>query len=277
MAIRTRNNIRPFQPAQLEKISQILGVTIGGLTGSEIGHKLAQCKIPDSDPTNTKWKRLYNAFAEFQNKHKIGNHVIVFINEVMNPASYTDCPELFNERKDQLNTVLALSGFFIETDGKIKKSKKAKTLDEALERSNRMKELLRRRNAHKEVIRFCNSEIIANNNFHAVLEAMKSITSRIRTISGLSNDGAVLVQDAFSSGPSGQPLLAINELNTKTKMGEQNGFVNVLIGLYGMIRNPTAHEPKIEWPMNEQDALDILTTISFIHRKLDKTYKYNGK
>ena len=37
-----------------------------------------------------------------------------------------------------------------------------------------------------------------------------------------------------------------------------------------MVRNPIAHEAKIERPMPEQDAVDILTTISFVHRKIDQ-------
>jgi hypothetical protein len=35
-------------------------------------------------------------------------------------------------------------------------------------------------------------------------------------------------------------------------------------------RNPTAHEPKIYWPINEQDALDLLSLISLLHRRLDE-------
>ncbi|WP_232254221.1 TIGR02391 family protein [Achromobacter xylosoxidans] len=47
----------------------------------------------------------------------------------------------------------------------------------------------------------------------------------------------------------------------------------MLIGLFGAVRNPLAHAPKTNWPMSEQDALDILTLVSLIHRKLDGTTK----
>ncbi len=34
------------------------------------------------------------------------------------------------------------------------------------------------------------------------------------------------------------------------------------------------HEPKIEWDdMSEEDTVDILTMISLIHRKLDRTVR----
>ncbi len=98
---------------------------------------------------------------------------------------------------------------------------------------------------------------------------MKSIAAKIRSLSGLTSDGAALVQQAFGMPKAKQPILAINSLLTETDQGEQRGFAHLLIGLFGTIRNPTAHNPKIEWDMAEQDALDILTLASLIHRKLD--------
>ena len=79
--------------------------------------------------------------------------------------------------------------------------------------------------------------------------------------------GAELVQQAFAL--NGGPVLAINALATDTDKGEQQGFANLLTGLFGTIKNPLARDPKDEWDMSEQDALDILTMASLIHRKLD--------
>jgi uncharacterized protein (TIGR02391 family) len=189
----------------------------------------------------------------------------------MDPTSYTSTAALFQWRKEQLNIVLSFCGYSVRDDGKVRHTSKATTLDEALERAERMESQLRQRNVHSDVLKFCNAEIVAENYFHAVFEAMKSITAKIRNLSGLSNDGSQLVDDAFSFGKSGSPILAINSLATETEIGEQRGFVNLLKGLYGVIRNPLAHNPKIEWDMTEQDALDILTTISLVHRKLDRT------
>jgi uncharacterized protein (TIGR02391 family) len=50
---------------------------------------------------------------------------------------------------------------------------------------------------------------------------------------------------------------------------EQNGILNLVKGLFGTFRNPTAHAPKIYWNMTEPDSLDLLTMASFIHRRLD--------
>ena len=126
------------------------------------------------------------------------------------------------------------------------------------------------------MLEFCKAELLQENYFHAVFEAMKSIAAKIRRISGLTSDGADLVNQAFSLGKDCRPILALNSLKTETDKGEQRGFANLLIGLFGTIRNPAAHNPKLEWPMAEQDALDILTTASLIHRKLDNAYCYVG-
>ena len=40
-------------------------------------------------------------------------------------------------------------------------------------------------------------------------------------------------------------------------------------GMFGAFRNVTAHAPKVSWPVTEQDALDMLTIASFLHRRLD--------
>lgn len=269
MAVTYKQRVDPFSPERLEAISRILGDTERGLTGSEIGHLLAQTKIEDPTPTMTKWKRLYNAFAEFQNRELVGNHVVVFLTRAMDPAKYTTDLDRFRWRRDQLNPVLAFCGLSLGEDGKIRRVQAAATLNEALERANRVQAILRQRAVHADVLAFCNAEILSENYFHAVFEAMKSITSKIRTIAGLTTDGSTLVDEAFSFGKAGTPILAINALDSETLKGEQRGFVSLLKGLYGTIRNPLAHNPKIEWDMTEQDALDILTMISLVHRKLD--------
>jgi len=264
----------PFSAQQLEAIARVLADTDSGLTGSEIGHILAECKVPDVNPEMTKWKRLYNAFVGYQNTHHFSNHVIGFIHKAMNPVRYTARQDQFNGRRNALNTVLAFSGLHLGEDGKLRRVERATSVSEAKQRANRLHSELEARHVHEDVMKFCREELLQENYFHAVFEAMKSLAAKIRAISGLGSDGAQLVQDAFSLGADCNPLLAINTLSAETDKGEQRGFVNLLIGLLGVIRNPLAHNPKVEWDMSEHDALDILATASLIHRKLDRAYKF---
>ena len=260
-----------FGAQHVESVARLLGDTAEGLTGSEIGHFLLQCEMADPSAGMTKWKRLHNAFVDAQNQHRVGNHLVMFINRVMNPVRYTKTPQEFRRLRDELNIILAFAGLQVGEDGKVHFSQAVATLDQALQRANRLHAALKNRGVHQDVLRYCRAELLQNNYFHAVLEAVKSIAAKIRGRSGCVGDGAELAQCAFAiPKDGGPPRLAMNDLVTETDRGEQRGFMNLLIGLFGTIRNPLAHNPKIEWPMEEDDALDILTLASLVHRKLDR-------
>ncbi len=264
---------KPFSSENLEAIAKVLGETDTGMTGTEIAHTLAKCSIDDVDPNNTKWKRLYNAFIAEQNKKQYGNHVIGFIHKAMKPVLHAESPGYFEMKRAELNKILAFSGLTLDEDGGIRRIKKANTISEAEKRAGRLKKKLEERNVHSDVMMFCKAELLQENYFHAVLEATKSVASKIRNLAGITLDGAELATQAFSFGKSGKPILAINLLSNDIEKGEQKGFTNLLIGLFGTFRNVTAHAEKIYWPIEEMDALDILSIVSLVHRKLDNTRK----
>lgn len=263
-------SILPFNSQHLEAICKVLADTQNGLTGPQIGYILQDSKVEDIDPLNTKWKRLFNAIAEKQNKKQLGNHLIMFINRAMNPVNYSMDKEKFIWRRTELNVVLSFSGLFVNEEGKVTRTKPETTLKGAREKAGILKSKLEDRNAHNEIFKYCKSELLDENYFHAVLEAVKGLSQRIRELSGLTNDGSNLITMAFNTS---NPILTINEFITESEISEQKGFINLLIGIFGAIRNPLAHAPKSYWKMTEQDALDIFSTISFIHRKLDTVKK----
>lgn len=82
-------------------------------------------------------------------------------------------------------------------------------------------------------------------------------------------DGSSLFNTAFSVN---NPRLALNSLRTSTERNLQNGLKEMLNGVTHMVQNVTAHELKVKWVVNEQDAIDILTTISFLHKQLDECF-----
>jgi hypothetical protein len=73
------NDTQPlFTKSQLEAIAAALADTSEGLTGSEIGHLLATCRLSDPTPSMTKRHRLYNAFAESQNSRQDRRAILAF-------------------------------------------------------------------------------------------------------------------------------------------------------------------------------------------------------
>lgn len=247
----------------LERISKILGDTKEGLTGSEIAYFLQQCGIEDVAHSVTKWKRLYSAFATAQNTDKYSNRILIFVQTVLNPSRYTD-RQLFESKRRAINEALSYVGYQLQPNGRFTEVNTAYTISEAQQRANDLLATLKARNVHKDIFKYCTAELVDKNYFHAVFEACKGLFARIRTLSCINTDGINLVQYVFR-----HPVLVINAYKTNQEMDEQKGFEAILEGICNMFRNPEAHQPKIEWPVSEQDALEILSLISYCHRRLD--------
>ena len=247
----------------LERISKILGDTSNGLTGSEISYFLQQCNIKDVTPEITKWKRLYSALASVQNFDKCSNKILRFIQIVLNPARFTD-NQIFETKRKAINECLSYVGYELQSNGRFRVVTTAKTISEAQQRANDLLVNLQMRNAHQEIFKYCTTELVDKNYFHAVFEACKGLFARIRQLSLINTDGIRLVEYVFN-----HPILVISSYKSKQEKDEQKGFEAILEGLCNMFRNPEAHQPKIEWPVSEQDALEILSLISYCHRRLD--------
>lgn len=238
-----------------------------GLSGREIGQLLRDCGIDDPLPDNTKRERLFEALKQRQQIDGCGNQVVAFIYKAMGPVGYTRNPDLFESRRALLNRALGFAGLSLGHDGQLRETTKIHTLTEAQERAGKLYKEMLSRHAHPDVLYFCRAELLQDNYFHAVFEATKSIAEKIRNKSSLTSDGSRLVDDAFGGS---QPLLAFNALQTETERSEHQGFINLLKGLFGTFRNTTAHVPKIRWVISEQDAVDMLSFTSLLHRRLDQ-------
>ena len=186
-------NIHPFSPATLENLANAIADIDPDITGSVIHRLLLQCNIDDvsaNEQFMAKRKKLYNAFAEYQNKNQCANNIIRFIQEILSPQRYVDKKEI--------------------------------------------------------------------------------LVKRIQDLAGVTYDGQNLMEKVFCDN---DPILIINNFQSKSEKDEHRGFRNLLIGIVAMFRNPASHELKVEWNMSDQDALDILAMISYCHRRLDDAQK----
>jgi uncharacterized protein (TIGR02391 family) len=259
----------PFNEPNLQAIADILGDTDTGLTGSEIGRYLRECGIPDLEPSLTKRHRLYTALAAKQNTDRCSNNILRFITNVMNPVRHVQNGDYFETERGKLNTVLAFSGLALGEDGQLRHAETAKTLPQAEATARALRKALVERKVHSDVLSFCRAELLVDNYFHAVFEAAKSLAEKLRQKTGLQTDGAQLVDEALGIGKIGCPRLAFNSLTTPNEHNEHQGLMSLIKGIFSAFRNTTGHAPKIYWTISEQDALDILTTISLLHRRLD--------
>ncbi len=262
--------IPKFNLNTLEQISRILGDVA---FGSQLTNIFRQCSITDVvGESGTKWRRIYHSLEERQKSDMCGNNIASFIQTAMEPIRF-DSNLKFQEYRENLNTKLAFCGMHLGDDGKLKKAEAVKTIPEAERRASELRRKLRDRDIHPEILKYCKAELLQDNYFHAVFEASKGVAQYIRNKTGLTSDGAKLVDDAFSVQ---RPLLAFNTLRTETEQSEHKGFANLLKGFFGAVRNPHAHTPKIMWE-GEIDAADYLTLASMLMRKLEQSILIDNK
>lgn len=255
-----------FTQGQLEELAKVLGDEV---TGSKLTLLLEQEHLHDEIVLSTKWKRIYNAFANYQNEKCCANQIMRFVKLVLEPARYIDNASRYHEVLNNVSAILSFVGFEIKEDGKIYHCQQARTLSDAEKRANNLKKQLEQRLSHSQIFKYCLPELLANNYFHSVFEANKGLFQRIRDLSGITTDGIALIEQVFSNNP----ILIINNYISQSEKDEHKGFCNILKGLCGMFRNPEAHEPKVIWEITEQDALEILGMISYCHRRLDNAHK----
>lgn len=265
--------IQSFNEANLEQVCNVLGDTRTGLTGSEIGRYLRECGIADPNPGMTKRIRLFDALVAHQRSDGCANNVCAFIQRVMNPVLYVQSPDYFKKKQAELNRVLSFEGIRLSDEGKLEGCKQARTISDAEAAADQLRRKLIERGVHADVLKFCRAELVQRNYFHAVLEAAKSVAQKIRDKTGLTSDGGELVDEAFGIGKKAYPVLAFNALSTDSEKSEHKGLMNLMKGFFGTFRNPTAHAPRIVWKLTEQDALDMMTVASLLHRRLDEAVK----
>jgi uncharacterized protein (TIGR02391 family) len=251
-----------FPEGQIEALARVLG-ECG--SGTDISRVLGDRGIADNSGESTKWRRLYSILLECQRHDCCANRVVDFIQSFLIPARFVGRIPEFEQRRLELNTVLAFSGLEYGKDGKFRQCNAVQTLDEAEKRVRTLRAKFQGRCIHSEVLKYCRAELLQDNYFHAVFEASKGLAQRIREMSGIETDGAALVDRVFSIE---RPVVAFNSLQTDTEKSEHKGFASLLRGCFAAVRNPLAHEPKVLW-QGEDDAADYLSLISLLHRKLD--------
>ena len=258
----------PFAEDDLRSIGTVLQDCA---THSVLPGLFRECGLVEPAPPEglSKKIRIFNAIVERQNKTQTGNFALKFIQIALRPSRFVNDPESHQRMREGINRLLAFRGLYLQPDGKFQTIEPATTINEAQARAHRLKAELERRSVHPDVIAFCREELLQENYFHAVLEATKSLSVKIRARTGLPGDAGSLSQEAFGLGKEGRPFLAFNSLATDTHKSEQAGLTNLFIGMFGTFRNVTAHGEKSAWAISEQDALDLLTLASLLHRRLD--------
>lgn len=123
------------------------------------------------------------------------------------------------------------------------------------------------RQFHPTVVEHARKLFVEGNYFHAVFEAAKVYNVEVKRKAQSPRDGEALMLEVFSAEKG---VLRITPGLTETDRNVQNGVMFLSAGMMRAIRNPTAHEPALDWPIAREDALDVLSFLSFLFRQLDR-------
>jgi len=129
------------------------------------------------------------------------------------------------------------------------------------------------RSFHPEVIQHCRQLFRQGHYFHAVFEACKVYNKLVREKSKSSKDGEPLMMDVWGWQNG---VLKVTPCKSETDQNVQDGIKFLSAGLMRAMRNPTAHEPALHWPITKEDCLDMLSFVSFLFRKLEKSVYFKA-
>lgn len=121
------------------------------------------------------------------------------------------------------------------------------------------------RNFHSEIHKHCRNLYKQKNYFHSVFEAVKAYNNLVKAKTSVDIDGQKLMMLVW--GEKG--LLKISKCQNQSERDFEEGIKFLSAGLMSAIRNPTAHEPALFWPISKEDCLDMLSFISYLFRQLD--------
>ena len=129
------------------------------------------------------------------------------------------------------------------------------------------------RNYHPQVVTHSRDLFVQGNFFHAVFESAKSYNKAVRLKAESDKDGRDLMLAVWGCEKG---VLKLTPCQSDTDRNVQDGVKFLSAGLMQAIRNPTAHEPAVDWSIQEQDCLDVLGFVSFLFRQLDNAIRYEA-
>lgn len=218
--------------------------------------------------TNKKDK-LYSSFAKSINETQSVDKIIKVLESIYNHSRYIGNTSKYNEDIIEINNRLIMLGIEFNDFGKIVQTSKPKTIDEIEERFNLLNDEIEKRKLHYQVKKYCKREYLVKDYFHSLHEAIKGVLERIRELTGSTKDGYELLDQVLSHK---NPVLIINKLSDENDKNEQKGFKRIIEGLVSMFRNPTSHLPRIKYNEDFNITIEVLGTVSMIHRYLDNCH-----
>ena len=170
-------------PETIEALARILGDLT---TGSQISEYFAKAEVWDTSSESTKWRRLAWVFAEQQAQDGHAGLALNAVRSLLSPVLFVREPDKFHAARRDVNLVLRFAGVEYLDTGEFRTVSAAGSVEDAAGRSRAIQSKVlgsRHPSGTARVWRYCTAELMADDYFHAVLEAAKGLNHRIREMS----------------------------------------------------------------------------------------------
>ena len=225
----------------------------------------------DNDYSVTTWKiqnQLHDIFIKIQNTSG-SDKILGLVESICDPQEHIGNPKRQEKIIKKFNECLKSCSLHINNQNKVETiPKKQGTSNKTTKNNN----LFNMRQFHNQVTKNAKLQFKAKHYFDAVDECCKAFEKYVSEKSKVTEHGSKLMSSALNKNGS----LKLNKNTTMTEQNLQDGLMYLCMGLMKAIRNPVEHEPQSDHQINKQDALDILSFISYLYRQIEKC-KYNIK
>lgn len=222
----------------------------------------------------TEWKFLYEELGRLQDK--LGHYGVL---EFLKNACRSPGRNKGADVRDDVNACLAFYGLGIGDDSPITSPTGAQGRADSGAReaiSSEGQDLqdddgaaFDRRGYHELVIEHARTKFVKGEYFSSVAESCKVLEELVGERSGIKDDGVGLMGRAL--GSKGALVVSLPGLKDETRDNVQRGIMSLCVGIVSCVRNPVSHELDLRYGMERTDALDILGTISYLCRQVERT------
>ena len=253
--------LEPFSLSGLEAFAQIIA---GRYSGSGITNFFRKAGFPEiQHDGSTKWRFVRDSLEGLQRQSNGPFNVARVIQQLCDPQEFFSTPDQHAEVCREANKILSFNGLTVGNDGKLRKLEgKATSFTKPIPENAK---IFDDRHFHGRINQHARKLFVEGNYFHAVFECCKVYDKEVQAKSQMSGYGSRLMETALAVTGT----IKLNSQSTRTQINEQEGVMHLSVGLMRAIRNPQAHEPALDWPIGREDALDLLSFVSYLFRKLE--------
>lgn len=262
--------MKPFDLSALEAFAHLIAEKFTGSEMTEFFRRAGFQEIIHDG--STKWRFAYRSLDELQNNQYGSYNIAKILERLCDPQEYfgdADGREFIVRSVNEI-----LSYYELELKMDTNKIVINTTITPTLNSNKSQREnLYNSRYYHSEIQKHSRNLFIEGKYFHAVFECSKAFDKYVKEKSKIDKNGSKLMISALNiSGP-----LKLNNQISQSDKNEQLGVMNLCVGLMSAVRNTGAHEPELDWPIKQKDALDILSLLSFLWRKIDDATYFNNE